>query len=88
MFMKRCTAILALCAMTVACSSCVPWLVNVAARETVPTVVGAELASDDQLVVLPLWSDSESCNFRSPFVISASDIGTSEAASRRDGVSS
>ena len=60
-------------------TSCIPTIANLSKGETVPEAVATYVTTDSEILVLPLWSDKRRWNFRDPYLIPASVIGTTEA---------
>ena len=58
---------------------CIPSVMNLSKGETLPSVLSMRFSENSQLLVLPLWADARSYNFRRPYVVSVSAIGTSVA---------
>ena len=66
-------------AVSLVSTSCIPKIANLSTGDTVPEAVASHVATDSSLLVLPLWLDTKQYNFRDPYVIAASAIGTPEA---------
>jgi len=59
--------------------ACFPVISNLSKGSTVPKDLQVNVSRDSHLLVLPLWTDSDGFEFRDPYIIRASAIGTPEA---------
>jgi len=59
--------------------SCWPVIANLAEGKTVPKDLDRYVPHDSRILVFPLWVDGEVYDFRDPYIITASAIGTPEA---------
>lgn len=60
-------------------AACWPVIGNLSKGRTVPEAIERYVPKESRILVLPLWSDGDISNFRDPYIIPASAIGTPEA---------